>query len=415
MSTRDTAAIAAPWSGVVEALVALAALGVGAPFTLAAAGALALARGGSSLVAILCAIPATPLATILPPQAAALGGLPAAVAALTAVSLEREVRRAERPMTTGPSRAIAAAALVALGVVALRRLVLVVVPELPRACLPGFDLLLVVACAAALARSPRAARVSRGRTREAALWGVAAAVAGVGEVAPLAVMALAARGGGSLLPRGAAAPAAVLAALLRSARASLVPLDAAVLAASVVGLFVRSLGTVAFPAFGARLRLLERARSRLARHEGVHTHRVALSLAEAAPRFLVDWHRPPVQLFVERIGVMRATSALPAPELVEALEVAPDEVLAFDEVHPYTVGAVDVHGAQRSLEARGATAAALLRDAESREVAGVLYVLGGTGAPLAPEEAAAFGDVARAVSAALGAGTEPAIAARLRG
>jgi hypothetical protein len=301
-------------------------------------------------------------------------------------------------------------------VLALRRLG-VAVAEGARAWWPALQVIPLAVVAAGLVRSSRASRPSRGLLREASLWclGAAAVRSSPDDAAPFAVFAIAALEGFEALPRGAALPGVLLAVLLRGARAGALPVDAALVAAAVIGLAARAIGTAAFPAFGARLRLLERAKGRLMRHEGVHTHRVALALAEPSARFGVDWHRPPVQLVVERIGVLRAIPALPAPELVQALVAAPMEVVAFDEVHPYTVGAADVHAAQRSLEVRGAAAAVLLRDAESKEITGVLYVLGGTGAPLAEDEAQALHDVGRAVSASIGAGTEPAIAARLRG
>lgn len=174
--------------------------------------------------------------------------------------------------------------------------------------------------------------------------------------------------------------------------------------------------SVVHPGFGARMRLLRRVLARLSGPGGAQMNRVGAALAVAdGGAFALDWHRPAAQLLVDRVGVLRVAPEIPAVDLVAALVAAPGEVLAADDVHPYLLGAIDVQAVQRSLAVRGACAAALLREDESREICGVLYLLSGPRARLDAEEARSFRELADAVSASIGAGTEPAIAARLHG
>lgn len=390
--------------------------GAVAAWSFAALGSLALLREGSALFVLACFLPALERFAPIPEAFREAGGLPALAAMIAVVAAEQHVRvEGERPATRGASRMLVLAVAVTLATLALRRVVAIVAPGAAALWLP-FEALPCAAIAAGLARSPRVSRALRDRLREAPLWCLAAALAiGTPDApAPFVLLAFATLGGVEALPRGASVPALALALLVRASRAHALPGDVVIVLAPLLGGMSRALGTAAFPALGARLRLLERARRRFAHHEGVHTHRVALALAEPTTRFVLDWHRPAVQLVVDRVGMLRVAPPLPAPELEAALAAAPAEVLAAAEVHPYLVGAIDVQAAQRSLAVREAGAAVLVRDAESGEIAGVLYVVEGTRAPLAAEEVRLLVALSRAVAASIGAGTEPAIAARMR-
>lgn len=348
----------------------------------------------------------------LPEPWVAWGALEALVAAIAAVVLERVLAvGGERPAREGLGRALTFGLLAATAVLLLVRVATVVGPGIPRLrALAG--LAPVVVLALGVAAGDRTTRAFRERVREAAAVALAFVL-----VAP--ALACAAFAVTLLLPstasaRGVGGAALAVGAGLLVVRVARLPAELALVVGVLVGARAPLVQTLAFPGVGARLRRWERASHRLAAHGGDRSHRVAIALASPEPTFVIDWLRPAVQLVVDRSAVLRVAPAMPAPELVEALAASPEGVLAARELHPYLVGAVDVHAAQRALELRGAGAAALLRDDESQEILGVLYALRTERDPLTATEARVFRRLSEVVAASIVSGSEPAIAARLK-
>jgi len=268
------------------------------------------------------------------------------------------------------------------------------------------------------AASPRATRDHRHALREACAATLALAPLSErgAEFVPLAGLGFVLAGYAGEWSSGLGLFAVMVAGCTRVAMAHAI--DPVLLSslALALGLAEKPIRTLAHPGFGARFRALRDAGAGLALRGGRRTHRVGVALADIQSfGFSIDWHRPAAQLIVERLGVLRRAPALPATELVGALEGAPDEVASADDLHPYVVGSADVQGASRALAVRGACVAALLRDHESHEVCGVLYVLGSARAPLDRDEARELRRLADAVSASVAEGSEPAIAAHLHG
>jgi hypothetical protein len=268
------------------------------------------------------------------------------------------------------------------------------------------------------AASPRATRDYRHALREACTATLALALVSQrgAEFVPLAGLGFVLAGYAGEWSSGLGLFAVMVAGCTRVALARAVDPVVVSSLALALGLAERPLRSLAHAGFGARFRALRDAAAGLALRGARRTHRVGVALADVQSfGFSIDWHRPASQLIVERLGVLRRIPALPAPELVGALEGAPDEVASADDLHPYVVGSADVQGAARALAVRGACVAALLRDHESHEVCGVLYLLGSARAPLDRDEALELRRLADAVSASVAEGSEPAIAAHLHG
>ncbi len=328
------------------------------------------------------------------------------------VLLRAAARGGERPARDGFARGAAFVLFAAAGTLLLVRAGSVVLPGNPRvrALAP---LLSPLVLASQLTRGERTTRALRERVREAVI--VALAFAIVAPALALAPFVVLLEGAALVIPSGSGGVALAFAGALALARATRMAPELTLAGGVALGSQLAWLRTLGFPGLGARLRRWEDAWRRLAERGGERSHRVAVALASPAASFVIDWLRPSVQLVVDRSGALRVAPAMPAPELVEALLAAPEGVLAARELHPYLVGAADVHGALRSLELRNAAAAALLRDDESKEIVGVLYALGPDRDALTETEARALRRLADVVAASIGAGSEPVIAARLKG
>lgn len=372
-------------------------------------------RGHGVAVVVSVASPLIALAGPIPEAWSSFGALEAAAAFLGVYSvLVASANGGHHPAQRGSFRSLSIPALGAIASALLVHAQVVVGAGRDVRLLATLAPPLLVAWVAG--STSRATRAFRHELREAIFLALAlAVVARAGsEFVPVAGFAFVLGGYGAALPAGAGLFVLVCACCMRLANGFVVTPAAVVAVSVVLGAAQNALRSFAHPRFGVRFRSISNAVERLARRGSRRTHRVGVALADArGTSFLIDWHRPATQLVVDRIGVLRRASALPAPELVAALEAAPDEVLAADDLHPYVVGAADVQGASRCLAVRGACAAALLREDESGEVCGVLYVVDGPRDPLDAQEAEALRRLADVVSASITQGSEPAIAARM--
>ncbi len=349
----------------------------------------------------------------LPASWAEQGVVELALAIAGALALLRAAARGgERPAREGLVRVVVFVVLAGAGAALLVRVAALVLPGDARVRALA-SMLAVFALAEHLVRGERTTRAFRELLRDTMLI----ALAGVLVAPSLALVAwiVAVEVVPPQRPSGVGAFALALASTLLLVRGMRVPSELAVALGVFVGVRAKGVRTLGFAGFGARLRRWRKASRRLAELGAERSHRVAVALAAPEPGFVIDWLRPAVQLVVDRSGVLRMAPAMPAPELVEALAAAPEGVVAARELHPYLVGAADVHAALRALELRGAAAAALLRDEESEEIVGVLYARGVERAALTETEARALRRLADVVAASIGAGSEPAIAARLKG
>ena len=348
----------------------------------------------------------------MPEPWARMGLLEAAFAALSTLVLFREAARGgERPPRFGAAKGVALAMGSGAGALLLVRASEVVAAGHPHARGVA-SLAPVLVFASQVAAGERASRAFRERLRNAACWSIAAAILvpaiALGPFVVVLVMP-------SLEVGGSGGVAIAFACVLAMTRLAKVPPEGALAVGALLGsrlAWVRSLGA---PGGGARLRGWEDAWNRLAALGGERSHRVAVALTSPNTSFVLDWLRPPSQLVIDRSGVMRLAPAMPAPELADALAKAPHGVLSARELHPYVVGSADVHAALRALELREASAAALLRDHESKELVGILYAIRCERSALTETEARALRRLADLVAASIVDGSEPAIAARLKG